>query len=80
MLANTAANISVTHISDEDFEAVQLAMLDVTDSGTAVGAKIEGINICAKTGTAQNPHGKNHSLFVAFAPKENPKNSYCRSC
>ncbi len=64
---------NVTHISNEDFEAVQLAMLDVTQSGTAVGARIEGINICAKTGTAQNPHGKNHSLFVAFAPKENPK-------
>lgn len=64
---------NVTHISDEDFEAVQLAMLDVTVSGTAVGAQIPGINICAKTGTAQNPHGKNHSLFVAFAPKENPK-------
>ncbi|CAN5835511.1 penicillin-binding protein 2 [soil metagenome] len=63
----------VTHISDEDFEAVQLAMLDVTVSGTAVGARIDGINICAKTGTAQNPHGKNHSLFVAFAPKENPR-------
>jgi len=64
---------NVTHISNQDFEAVQLAMLDVTESGTAVGAKIEGINICAKTGTAQNPHGKNHSLFVAFAPKENPR-------
>ena len=63
----------VTHISDEDFEAVQLAMLDVTVSGTAVIAQIPGINICAKTGTAQNPHGKNHSLFVAFAPKENPR-------
>jgi len=63
----------VTHISDEDFEAVQLAMLDVTVSGTAVIARIPGIDICAKTGTAQNPHGKNHSLFVAFAPKENPR-------
>lgn len=29
--------------------------------------------ICGKTGTAQNPHGKDHSLFVAFAPRENPK-------
>jgi penicillin-binding protein 2 len=64
---------SVTHISNEDFEAVQLAMLDVTREGTAVGAQIEGIDICAKTGTAQNPHGKNHSLFVAFAPKEDPR-------
>lgn len=63
----------VTHISNEDFEAVQLAMLDVTRSGTAVGAQIEGVDICAKTGTAQNPHGKNHSLFVAFAPKDDPK-------
>lgn len=63
----------VTNISTEDFDAVQLAMLDVTVSGTAVGARIDGIDICAKTGTAQNPHGKNHSLFVAFAPKDNPK-------
>jgi penicillin-binding protein 2 len=63
----------VTHISDEDFEAVQLAMLDVTVSGTAMIARIDGVDICAKTGTAQNPHGKNHSLFVAFAPKENPR-------
>lgn len=63
----------VTHISSQDFDAVQLAMLDVTVSGTAVNAQIPGINICAKTGTAQNPHGKNHSLFVAFAPMEDPK-------
>ena len=63
----------VTNISAEDFDAVQLAMLDVTLSGTAVGARIDGIDICAKTGTAQNPHGKNHSLFVAFAPKDNPR-------
>ena len=32
-----------------------------------------GHEFCAKTGTAQNPHGKNHSLFVCFAPKDNPK-------
>lgn len=63
----------VTHISSEDFDAVQLAMLDVTVSGTAIAAQIPGIDICAKTGTAQNPHGKNHSLFVAFAPMNNPK-------
>lgn len=29
--------------------------------------------MCGKTGTAQNPHGKDHSVFVAFAPRENPK-------
>ncbi len=66
-------NHKVTNISDEDFEAVHMGMQDVTEIGTAINAKINGINICAKTGTAQNPHGKNHSIFVAFAPRENPQ-------
>ena len=35
--------------------------------------RIKGISICGKTGTAQNPHGRDHSLFVGFAPKDNPK-------
>jgi penicillin-binding protein 2 len=40
---------------------------------TARNAKIEGITVCGKTGTAENPHGNDHSIFIAFAPKENPK-------
>ena len=40
---------------------------------TARIAKIDGIRVCGKTGTAQNPHGKDHSIFMAFAPKDNPK-------
>lgn len=63
----------VTKIPDSMYQVVHLGMQDVTEIGTARGAKIEGINICAKTGTAQNPHGKDHSLFVAFAPRENPQ-------
>jgi penicillin-binding protein 2 len=62
-----------THISDSSFEIVQLGMQDVVTQGTARNAMIPGVNVCGKTGTAQNPHGKNHSLFVAFAPRENPK-------
>ncbi len=40
---------------------------------TARNAKIPGIIVCGKTGTAQNPHGNDHSIFIAFAPKDNPK-------
>ena len=68
---------ALTHISDSSFNAVQLGMHDVAVFGTAAAAKIEGIDICAKTGTAQNPHGKNHSVFVAFAPRENPIIAIC---
>ncbi|MFK7808131.1 MAG: peptidoglycan D,D-transpeptidase FtsI family protein [Saprospiraceae bacterium] len=47
--------------------------LAVKRGGTGDAAAIEGITVCGKTGTSQNPHGKDHSVFFAFAPKENPK-------
>ena len=62
----------VTSTADTVFRAVHDGMHDVTIYGTAAGIKVPGVEYCAKTGTAQNPHGKNHSLFVCFAPKDNP--------
>ncbi len=41
--------------------------------GTAARAQAEGLEICGKTGTAQNPHGKDHAVFICFAPRENPR-------
>ena len=41
--------------------------------GTAKTARVKGIEICGKTGTAENSHGEDHSIFIAFAPKENPQ-------
>lgn len=41
--------------------------------GTASIAAVKGLDICGKTGTAQNPHGDDHSVFICFAPRENPK-------
>ena len=71
----------VTHISDEDYNVVQSGMQDVIEIGTGRPARIPGINMCGKTGTAENKlriDGRvvkmnNHSLFVCFAPRENPK-------
>jgi penicillin-binding protein 2 len=63
----------VTKIPKEYFDVIKEGMHDVTVYGTAAFIKVPGHDYCAKTGTAQNPHGKNHSLFVCFAPKDNPK-------
>ena len=41
--------------------------------GTGSQAKMDSIIVCGKTGTVQNPHGKDHSVFIAFAPKEQHK-------
>ncbi len=45
--------------------------------GTARRAFINDIAVCGKTGTAQNPHGKDHSVFMCFAPKDDPKIAVC---
>lgn len=71
----------VTTIDRKYFEPVIAGLADVYNIGTAHGLGVEGIEICGKTGTAENfakINGKrvklqDHSIFVAFAPKDNPK-------
>lgn len=47
--------------------------VNVYGAGTSYGAFLDGWDVCGKTGTAQNPQGKDHSTFLSFAPKDNPK-------
>jgi penicillin-binding protein 2 len=62
-----------TTIDQKYFEPIVEGMERVVLAGTATSARFAPISICGKTGTAQNPHGKDHSIFVAFAPKDKPK-------
>ncbi len=55
-----------------NWDAVHLAMRKVIEGGTANSVRIPGVIACGKTGTAQNPHGNDHALFVVFAPMEAP--------
>lgn len=55
------------------FSTVIDAMESVVSDGTGLRARIPGIAVCGKTGTSQNPHGEDHSVFIAFAPKNDPK-------
>jgi len=68
-------------IDKKYFEPIISGLFDVYNLGTARGLRVDGIDICGKTGTAENfarIDGKkvqleDHSIFVAFAPKDNPK-------
>jgi penicillin-binding protein 2 len=55
------------------FEIVVEGMAKVVSEGTARLARVDSIEVCGKTGTVQNPHGENHSVFIAFAPRNNPQ-------
>jgi penicillin-binding protein 2 len=62
-----------TSIDPQHFDVVIDGMFDVFEQGTARASRLEGIEMCGKTGTAENPHGQDHSIFVVFAPRHDPK-------
>jgi penicillin-binding protein 2 len=66
-------NIHTTLIDKKHFDIVHEGMQQVMIEGTGKNYNNEALQICGKTGTVQNPHGKDHALFIGFAPKDNPK-------
>lgn len=65
----------IIDINKRHFKDVKKGMRNVFegDHGTARFSKIDSITVAGKTGTAENPHGKDHSIFMAFAPVDNPQ-------
>jgi penicillin-binding protein 2 len=62
-----------TTIDRKNFEIAADAMQRVVEEGTGMRARLKDVVVCGKTGTVQNEPRPNHSVFIAFAPKENPK-------
>ncbi len=64
-----------TMVEPKHYESIVEGMYEAVheDGGTARIADVEGLEICGKTGTAQNPQGADHSTFMCFAPRNNPK-------
>ena len=62
-----------TGIDKEFYEYVVEGMRGAVTSGTCWGMALPGIEVCGKTGTVQNPHGRDHSACISFAPMNNPK-------
>jgi penicillin-binding protein 2 len=62
-------------LEPENVKKIHKGMYDVvnTPGGTALNARLDTIDVCGKTGTAQNPHGNDHSWFVCFAPMDDPQ-------
>ncbi len=67
------AKRNYTAVDTSYFPVIKEGMRYAVTSGTARSVAIPGIEMCGKTGTAQNPHGKDNATFMAFAPMENSK-------
>ena len=63
----------IVKVDKKYFDIVLEGMSKSIEAGTGTGARLKDINMAGKTGTAQNPHGEDHSVFVLIAPVENPK-------
>jgi penicillin-binding protein 2 len=65
----------VIQVSAHNLDAVRDAMVAVVSDPTGTGgqARLDSIEVAGKTGTAQNPHGKDHALFICFAPADAPR-------
>lgn len=67
------SRIHTTSVDSAYFNVVQTGMARVMSNGTGRWYNVEDLQMCGKTGTVENVHGKDHALFIGFAPKDNPQ-------
>ncbi len=67
------SHIHSTSVDSAYFDVVQTGMARVMSNGTGRWYNVENLQMCGKTGTVENVHGKDHALFIGFAPKDDPK-------
>ncbi|MCC6244472.1 MAG: penicillin-binding protein 2 [Gemmatimonadaceae bacterium] len=65
--------VQILNLNADQLKGLQEALADVVSQGTAAGARIQGLTIAGKTGTAQNPPHPDNAWFVGYAPADNPK-------
>ncbi len=72
-------SVQIKGISQGTFRTIKEGMNLVVNGvrGTAKSARIRGVTVCGKTGTAQNPHGNDHAWFIGFAPMDKPEIAFC---
>ena len=66
-----------SHYYEYVAEGMRGAVIGSPYGATCRGANLPDIEVCGKTGTAENPHGKDHSIFMGFAPYHQPKVAIC---
>ena len=66
-----------TNIEIQYYDEIVEGMRMAVTGGTCRIANLKDIEVCGKTGTAQNPHGRDHSVFMGFAPMKNPQIAIC---
>ena len=66
-----------TKVKPQYYQYIVEGMRKAVTGGTCRGANTTMYEVCGKTGTAQNPHGRDHSAFMGFAPMDNPRIAVC---
>ena len=74
IVSRNAERIQIMNLTEAQLVGIRLAMAGVVSSrGTANSARVDGISVAGKTGTAQNPPNPDHAWFMGFAPADKPK-------